>query len=113
MGSESRGGDFLAGLIIGGFIGAAVALILAPQPGEETLAQLREKGIELKERAADLSAEALKRMGELEEKGRVVLEEQKDRLQQAVEEGKEVATQKKEVLLSQLGRAEEAGEEAA
>ena len=49
MAGESRCGDFFAGLIIGGFIGAAIALLLAPQRGEETLAQLREKGIELKE----------------------------------------------------------------
>lgn len=32
---DSGFGSFLAGVVIGGFIGAAVGLILAPQSGEE------------------------------------------------------------------------------
>ena len=42
---NKQGGDasFLLGLVLGIFIGAAVALILAPQPGEETRAMLAEK----------------------------------------------------------------------
>ena len=102
MSDDSRSGDFFAGLVIGGFIGAALALLLAPRPGDETLAQLREKGIELKERAADLSAEAMKRVSDLEEKGKAVLDEQKERLQDAVKEGTEAAQKKKEDLLSDL-----------
>jgi len=113
MSGEGRGGDFLAGLIIGGFIGAAIALLLAPQPGEETIAQLRDKSIVLKERAADISAEALKRVGELEEKGRFALGEQKARLQEAIQEGKEAATKKKEELLSRLEEKKRSGEAAA
>ncbi len=100
--SENRAGDFIAGFVIGGVLGAAIALILAPQPGDETISQIREKGIELKERAADLSAEALQRVHTLEEKGLSALEEQKARFQEAVQEGKEVATKKKEEMLSYL-----------
>ena len=99
---ENRTGDFIAGFVIGGFFGAALALILAPQPGDETLSQIRERGIEIKERAADLSAEALQAVHTLEEKGTTVLEEQKSRLQEAIQEGKEVATKKKEELLTYL-----------
>jgi gas vesicle protein len=102
MGYENRGGDFIAGFIIGGLVGAGVALLLAPHSGEETVAQLKDKSIELKERAADLSAEALKRVEDLESKGRTVLGEQKTRLQEAVQEGKGAATKKKEELLSRL-----------
>ena len=43
MSDEGRGAEFLAGVIIGGLIGAAVGLLLAPQPGEETREQLRDK----------------------------------------------------------------------
>jgi gas vesicle protein len=39
MSDESKGAEFLAGLIIGGLIGAAAALLLAPQPGEDTRAE--------------------------------------------------------------------------
>jgi gas vesicle protein len=42
---------FLIGLIVGGLVGAAVALLYAPQSGEETRATIREKSIELKDQA--------------------------------------------------------------
>ena len=102
MADNSKGGEFLAGLILGGLIGAAIGLLLAPQPGEETRAQLREKGIELKARAEELSAEARRKAEELEEAGKEVLEEQKARLEEAIEEGKEAAAEKKEELLTKL-----------
>ena len=39
-------GAFLTGFVIGGLVGAAVALILAPQSGAETREQIRQRGIE-------------------------------------------------------------------
>lgn len=111
---SNRTADFIAGLIVGGFIGAAAALLLAPQPGDETVAQIRERGIELKERAADLSAEAIKRVNELEEKGKAMVEEQKGRVQQAVDEGKQAAEAKKEEMLeTAAGKQAEQKEQAA
>lgn len=52
--SDNNGdlGAFLAGFVIGGLVGAAVALIMAPQSGEETRAQITSRG------------EALRRSGE-------------------------------------------------
>lgn len=44
--SESSFGAFLAGFIIGGLVGAAVALVLAPQSGEDTRTQLAERSAE-------------------------------------------------------------------
>lgn len=40
-------GAFLAGFVIGGLIGAATAIILAPQSGQETRAQIAAKGEQL------------------------------------------------------------------
>ena len=108
MSHEGSGGEFLVGLIIGAFIGAAVALILAPQSGDETIAQIKDKSIELKERAADLSGGAMRRMEEMEQKSRSIIEEQKSRLQEAVQEGKEAAAKKKEELLGELGEGQAA-----
>lgn len=51
MGTNSSVGSFFSGFLIGGLVGAATALLLAPQSGEETRTQIREKGIELKEKA--------------------------------------------------------------
>ena len=44
-------GAFLAGFVIGGLVGAAVALILAPRSGSEIRSQLMERGEELRSRA--------------------------------------------------------------
>jgi gas vesicle protein len=46
-------GSFLSGFLMGGLIGAAVALLMAPQSGEETRKLIREKGIELRDQASD------------------------------------------------------------
>ena len=40
-------GAFLAGFVIGGLVGAATAIILAPQSGAETRAQISTKGSEI------------------------------------------------------------------
>jgi gas vesicle protein len=102
MSDEGKGAEFLAGVIIGGLIGAAVGLLMAPQPGEETREQLREKGIELRERVVELSEEARKKAGELGEEGRTALETQTVRVKEAIEEGKKAASKKKKDLLEEL-----------
>jgi gas vesicle protein len=42
MSGDSGFGSFLAGLVIGGLIGAAVGLLLAPESGEEMRGQVGE-----------------------------------------------------------------------
>ncbi|MCP5098773.1 MAG: YtxH domain-containing protein [Chloroflexi bacterium] len=42
-------GAFLAGFVIGGLVGAATALILAPQSGEDTRSQIATKSGELRQ----------------------------------------------------------------
>ena len=50
-------GAFLSGLVLGGLVGAAAALLLAPQSGEETRTIIREKSIELKDLAEEKTTE--------------------------------------------------------
>lgn len=92
MAEKACAGDFLAGLLVGALVGAAAALLLAPQSGEETRTLIHDKGVELGHRADELGAEARQRA-----------EEMQVRMKQAVEEGRATATQKKEDLLSQVG----------
>ena len=54
-------GAFLVGFIVGGLTGAVVSLLFAPQSGEETRALIRDKSIELRDRAAETAEEALSR----------------------------------------------------
>src|SRR4030065_1278727 len=46
-------GAFLAGFLVGGVIGAAVALVLAPQSGEDTRTLIHDRSIELKDKAVE------------------------------------------------------------
>ena len=88
---DSDIGAFLAGFVVGGLVGAAAALLLAPQSGEETRTLIRDKSIELKtqveETAADarakaerLAHDAKSRAEDLQRRGQVLLDEQKARL---------------------------------
>jgi len=51
-------GSFLAGFVIGGLIGAGVALLMAPQSGEETRGLIKDKSIELRDRAVETADDA-------------------------------------------------------
>ena len=55
---DSDFGAFLVGFLAGGLVGAAVALLFAPQSGEETRTLIRDKSIELKDKAAETADEA-------------------------------------------------------
>ncbi len=50
--NENNGGEFgafLAGFVIGGLVGAAAALILAPQSGSETRSKISDRSQDLRE----------------------------------------------------------------
>lgn len=49
--SGNEVGSFLSGLLIGGLIGAGMALLYAPQSGEQTRQQIADKSIELRDQA--------------------------------------------------------------
>lgn len=68
-------GSFLMGFIIGGLTGAAVALMMAPQSGEETRAIIRDRAIELKDRASETAEDAYARAEEAAGEARVRAEE--------------------------------------
>ncbi len=106
MSDNSDFSAFLAGFIIGGLVGAATALLLAPQSGEETRTLIREKSIELKDKAQETSAEALARAEaalkeaqarydelaqqaktkaeEIKQRGQVILDEQKTKVEERI-----------------------------
>jgi gas vesicle protein len=61
MSDRDEFGAFLVGFIVGGLTGAVVALLFAPQSGEETRALIKDKSIELRDRASQTAEEALAR----------------------------------------------------
>src|SRR5207245_7104280 len=54
--SEKR--DFVVGMLVGSAIGAAVALLYAPQPGDATRDMIKLKAGEAKDRAGELASTA-------------------------------------------------------
>jgi gas vesicle protein len=93
----------LTGMIVGGLIGATAMLFLAPQSGEETRAEIRDKAMELRDRTTgtmkDTVSQVTSRAGDLTDslkggvkgkakdlkhKGQDMLVEQLDRASEAV-----------------------------
>jgi gas vesicle protein len=112
MSDQNSGGvEFFAGLVIGSLVGAALALLLAPQSGEETRAQLRDKSLEFKDRAEEGMLEARQRaqtqlaslqeqvsslqsqIASLQEKGMETLGKGKQSASDAISRGKETVGQ--------------------
>jgi gas vesicle protein len=63
--SGSSGVGFLSGLVIGAFAGAILALVLAPQSGEETRELIMGKAQEAKGRALDVASDLRDLAGQL------------------------------------------------
>lgn len=93
MADNKCAGDFIAGFLVGALVGAAATVLLAPQSGEQTRTMIREKGVELGQRAEELSLQAKDRAGEYQTK-----------MMQAVDEGKAAAAKRKEDLLSEVSK---------
>ena len=111
--ADKSGGEFIAGFLVGALVGAAAALLMAPQSGEQTRTLIRDKGIELghraeeltedaRRRAEELQAEALDRARHVQMQTKERAEKLQDSVKQAVEEGKAAAEDKREELLSML-----------
>lgn len=64
---------FLAGLVLGGILGAGAALLLAPQRGEVTRRRLRR-------RMSDIRTDAADQLGDLKDDARRELKRQRKRL---------------------------------
>ena len=123
MAENKCAGDFAAGFMVGALVGAAAALLFAPMSGEETRGMIREKGVELGQRADEMSIEARKKAEEFQIQARERAEELQaqtkeragafqERVKIAVDEGKATAIRTKEELLAQVGQGEAATEEA-
>jgi gas vesicle protein len=93
----------LVGMLIGSLAGAVTMLLLAPRSGKDTRTQLMEKGIELRDRTADVVEDTMaqvrsntnkitmsgrKRAKELLQQGEALVIEQLDHVSEAAKAGK-------------------------
>ena len=86
---RSDAAGYLGWFLLGGVLGAAAALLMAPRTGRETRELLAEHGGDVARRAQALATEAQDRAGEWIDKSRELFEEQTQRLMRAFEEGKD------------------------
>jgi gas vesicle protein len=75
MSDRDEFGAFLVGFVVGGLTGAVVALLFAPQSGEETRALIKDKSIELRDKAQVTAEEALARAEQVAADARTRAEE--------------------------------------
>ena len=86
--------NVLAGMLIGGLVGAVTMLLLAPQSGEETRGQLQEKGVEMLDQANGIFEDAM-------------TEVRKDRQEismDGTQKAKELLLQGKNLVIDQLDK---------
>lgn len=90
MGDRS---DFVAGFVIGGLLGTAVALLLAPRSGEETRTRLAGAAEDLGDRTRDRAEEVIQKLRvtaeDISQRGRAKLDEGAARLRETLERGRE------------------------
>jgi gas vesicle protein len=87
MSERDEFGAFLVGFIVGGLTGAVAALLFAPQSGEETRAVIKERSIELRDKATAEAEEAWKHAEEAAIEARQKAEEL---TRQAMAQGEEI-----------------------
>jgi gas vesicle protein len=75
MSDRDEFGAFLVGFVVGGLTGAVVALLFAPQTGEETRALIKDKSIELRDKAQLTAEEAYARAEQAAKDARARAEE--------------------------------------
>ncbi len=92
---------FLVGLLVGGLAGVVATLLLAPQSGKKTRAQIRQTSTELRDqtvktvdgavaqargKARQITDDLLEQAGELQQRGQDVLDEQRGHLSKTLKD---------------------------
>lgn len=87
--------SLFSGFLIGGLIGAGIALLSAPYSGQQTRNKLREKSVEIKDKAVetaqetrskieDVTRQGTERVTSIKDRGQSIISEQKKNIESAV-----------------------------
>ena len=97
---EPNSGSWLLTFILGGLIGAAVALLVAPKSGRQTREQLKDIAQEARERVKDMTQDA-------KERAEDYYEQAKSKMSDAKQKGSDVFHHKKPETESAASEAED------
>ncbi|HYL81023.1 MAG TPA: YtxH domain-containing protein [Candidatus Acidoferrum sp.] len=101
--SEDRGysGAAIAlGFILGGALGASLAVLFAPESGRRTRERLRDMAADVRDKTIDLSEDFRDKAEDVVERSKEVLEEKKSILSAAVQAGREAMQRERDRLSS-------------
>jgi gas vesicle protein len=97
----------LAGLVVGGLIGAAIMMIYAPQSGAKTRKMLRKKAMALRNQASETAEDARERAEEAldaaVERAREASDELRDRVEHIQKRGQKTLDEQKERVSELVG----------
>jgi len=113
MSDRDEFGAFLVGFVVGGLTGAIVALLFAPQSGEETRAIIKDKSIELRDKAQVTVEEAYARAEQAAHEARARAEElAKEARSRAEQLGRDVRERGKSAIDAVRKKKDDSGEAA-
>jgi len=89
-------GSVLLSFLLGGVVGAGLALLFAPQSGRETRQKIKDLTDDVKEKSAEYVNQVKEKAASMVEDGKGYYDEKKSILKSAVEAGKEAYEKEKE-----------------
>lgn len=99
--NDDRGysaGSVILAFVLGGIVGAGVALLTAPQSGAETREKIKELADETKKKATEYAGQVKDKFGHAVDSGKHFVEEKKSLISTAIDAGKEAFEREKEKL---------------
>jgi gas vesicle protein len=91
-------GSMLVSFLLGGIVGAGLALLLAPQSGDETRKKIRDFADDVKDRTTDYVDKTKEKITSYVDEGKGLYEQKKSIVKSAIEAGKEAYEKEKERL---------------
>lgn len=95
MGEETERSSRLAYFLVGGGIGAVVALLFTPRTGRENREVVTQKATDSRERVISATRNASEKMSDYVDKSKGIVSTQKDRISAALEAGKQAYQEEK------------------
>lgn len=99
-------GAMAVAFLLGGAVGAGLAVLLTPKSGPETRERIRRKADAMYGETVRIADDVREKAGDLLEKGKELVEQKKAILESAMEAGKEAMSQEKERLLARIKKEE-------
>jgi len=97
--------NVLVGMLVGGLAGAVTMLLLAPQSGKDTRTQIREKGIELRDRTTEMVEDT---MAQVRSNAKKITVSGRDAIKELAQHGQKLAVEQ----LDHVSEAAQAGKKA-